>query len=258
LTRSFPAQSNGVGSAPFPPRLELLPDDVHVVRFCLEETFAGATELLDDAERGRAARFVFDRDRRRFIAAHAWVRLVLGRCLDRAPASLRFAASSHGKPHLVDPPIDVRFNLSHAGERALLALTVGLDVGVDVEEERPIEILDLARRFFAAAESDTLVALPAPEQHAAFFRCWTRKEAFVKALGEGLSFPLDAFEVSLADEDSPQLLRASRAPHALRDWRIRALRMEPGYAAALAAEAGDWRIVRWNAPAADVPSPRSL
>jgi 4'-phosphopantetheinyl transferase len=244
-----PAQA-GIESAPFPSRLTILPNHVHIVRCCLEKTFGGAAELLDDDERARAARFVFSRDRRRFIAAHSWVRVVLGRCLDRDPASLRFATGPRGKPHLVDPPLDVRFNLSHAGERALLALTLGRNIGVDVEQERSTELLALARRFLAPAEAHVLEGLAASDQRATFFRCWTRKEAFVKALGDGLAFPFDAFEVSLADEDSSPRPSASGAvPHALHDWRIVSLHMESGYAAAVAAQAGDWDIVRWNAVA---------
>ena len=239
-------------AAPFPARLELLAHEIHVVRFCLERAHDGALALLDTSERERAARFYFDRDRRRFIAAHASMRVVLGRCLDRPPQSLRFTAGSNNKPRLVDPPLDLHFNLSHAGERALLALTLGHEIGVDIEEERPIEMLELARRYFAPAEADELLALPPSEQRSAFFRCWTRKESFIKALGDGLAFPLDGFEVSLTKEDVPQLLRGCHAaPHALQRWRIVALEAEPGYAAALTADAGAGRIVRWSEPAAD-------
>lgn len=232
---------------PFPDRLTLTSDDVHVVRFRLDEPCDES--LLDAEERGRAARFVFDRHRRRFVAAHAWMRAVLGRCIDRPPASLRFAAGSHGKPSLVDPPMDVRFNLSHAGERALLAVVLGREIGVDVEKERPIETLQLAQRFFASGEYACLEALPEAERDPAFFRCWTRKESFIKAVGEGLSFPLDLFEVSLAREEAPQLLLACRASgQAMARWRVVSLPIDRGYAAALTAEAGGWRVHRWREP----------
>ncbi len=222
----------------------LLPDEIHVVRFPLDRPVEGALDLLDEDERARAARFVFDRDRRRFLAAHAWMRVVLGERLGRAPASVRFAVGSHGKPRLADAGLDLRFNLTHAGERALLAVTLGREVGVDLERHRPIEALDLARRFFAAGEQRALDAFDEAGQPAAFFRCWTRKEAFVKAIGDGLTFPLDGFEVSLEDTASDQLLQACpAAPHQRDRWRIVALPAEPGYAAALAAEAGAWRVV---------------
>jgi 4'-phosphopantetheinyl transferase len=233
----------------FPPTLQLLSSDVHVVVFRLDEPLRDAIELLDDGERARAGRFVFEPDRRRYISAHAAVRRVLGRCLDRAPESLRFTAEPRGKPRLVDGAADLRFNLSHAGERALLAVTCGLEIGVDIEQERSVDVRDLARRFFAPSEWQSLEALSLPEQVPAFFRCWTRKEAFIKALGDGLACPLDSFEVSVADDDSPQLLRGcSAVPDGLSRWRIVSLPVEPGYRAALAASAAGWRIVRWTEP----------
>jgi 4'-phosphopantetheinyl transferase len=241
-------------SRSFPSRLQLLSSDVHVVLCRLDQTLGDMMELLDDVERKRADRFVFEPDRHRFVAAHAWVRIVLGRCLDRAPESLRFTAGARGKPRLADAAVDLRFNLSHAGERALLAVTCGQEVGVDIERHRSIEVGDLARRFFAPSECQALQALGSSEQLSAFFRCWTRKEAFIKALGDGLSCPLDGFAVSVADDDeSPQLLRScTEVPDALARWRIVSLPMEPGYAAAIAAGAGRWRIVRWNEPAVAV------
>jgi 4'-phosphopantetheinyl transferase len=236
----------------FPPRLELLSNEVHVVVFRLDESLRDAHQLLDDGERERANGFVFEPDRRRFITTHAWVRLVLGRCLDRAPESLRFAVGPHGKPHLADAPVDLHFNFSHAGERALLAVTCGQEVGADIEQERSIEVGDLARRFFAPGEWQALQVLAASEQIPAFFRCWTRKEAFIKAIGDGLSCPLDGFEVSLADDESPQLLRSCTAvAGALERWRIVSLPVEPGYRAAIAAGAGEWRLVRWTEPVLD-------
>jgi 4'-phosphopantetheinyl transferase len=222
---------------------------VHVVRFCLDEPLDGAIDLLDDDERRRASRFIFDADRRRFVQSHAWTRIALAQCLDCAPQSLRFAIDSRGKPRLDRVRTDIRFNLSHSGERALLALALAQEVGVDLEQHRPIALVDLARRFFGAGEVAALEALPEADREPAFFRCWTRKEAFIKAVGDGFSFPLDGFEVSVADEgSSPQLLRASPfRPSALRDWRIVSLDGGPGYAAAVAASNTPWAVVRWEA-----------
>lgn len=228
-------------------RIECRSDVVHVVRLCLDDTIDGAIDLLDGDERNRAARFTFDQDRRRFIASHAGTRLVLARCLGRAAESLRFSVGPFGKPRLVDPPQDVRFNLSHAGERALLATTLGQEIGVDLEAHRAIEVIELAQTFFGPREIEALKMLPEPERVSAFFRCWTRKEAFIKALGQGLSFPLDGFEVSVQDDGSSQLLCAcAAAPDALRRWRIVALDAEPGYAAALAAGPTAWQVCRWD------------
>ena len=235
---------------PFPSSLELRSSEIHVVLLRLDAPLNDATALLDDGERERANRFVFERDRHRYIIAHAGVRTVLGRCLNRSPESLRFTAGPRGKPYLVDAAVDLRFNLSHSGERALLAVSEGQEIGIDIEKHRPIEIDLLARRFFAPAESDALHALDSSDQIPAFFRCWTRKEAFIKAIGDGLfGYPLDGFEVSVAEDDSPQLLRSCTAdPDAVARWRIVSLPVEPGYAAALAAGAGEWRIVRWSEP----------
>jgi 4'-phosphopantetheinyl transferase len=235
-----------------PSRLELESSDVHVVLFRLDQELPGAAALLDETERARADRFVFEADRRRFVTAHAWVRIVLGRCLDQAPESLRFTAGRRGKPRLVDGAADLRFNLSHAGERALLAVTRGQEVGVDIERERAIGTSDLARRFFAPSEWQALQGMDPSEQIPAFFRCWTRKEAFIKAIGDGLACPLDGFEVSLSDAESPQLLRSCTAVEGgLERWRIVSVPVEPGYRAAVAAGPGEWRIVRWTEPAPD-------
>jgi 4'-phosphopantetheinyl transferase len=234
-------------SPPFDDDVELRPNEIHVVRFCLDRTFDAALGGLDEVESERARRFVFDADRRRFISAHAFVRRALGRCLRQSPTSLRFVTDRCGKPRLLNPSIDLRFNLSHAGERALLAVTIGREVGVDIEQRRPIAAIDVARAFFADSEYAELARLHPSEQIDAFYRCWTRKEAFIKALGKGLVLPLNAFEVDLTCADSTQALRTCRdMAAAVQRWRIVPLQTEAGYAAALAAEAGDWTIVHWN------------
>jgi 4'-phosphopantetheinyl transferase len=217
----------------------------------------GSTEalrnLLAEDEWRRADRFVNESDRRRFVAAHGLARIILGRCVDRPPQSLHFAVASRGKPRLEDQAVPLRFNLSHAGGRALLAISRDREVGVDIERVRAIEVLELATRFFASGERAALCSLPSDQQQAAFFRCWTRKESFIKALGDGLSFPLDGFEVSLAAESAhegqePILRACDAAPDELGRWTIAPLVMDPGYAAALTAGGHGWRLVRWNQP----------
>ena len=241
-----------IPSRGFPSKLDLESSDVHVVLLRLDQQVPGAADLLDESELARADRFVFEPDRHRFVTSHAWVRLVLGRCLDRTPESLRFTAGPRGKPRLVDTAVDLRFNLSHAGERALLAVTRGQEVGVDIEQERAIGTSDLARRFFAPVEWQALQVMEASEQIPAFFRCWTRKEAFIKAIGDGLACPLDGFAVSLSDDQSPQLLRSCTAvAGGLERWRIVSVPVETGYRAAVAAGPGEWRVVRWTEPTPD-------
>ncbi len=196
-----------------------------------------ALDLLDDEERARAARFVRDADRRRFVVSHSAVRRLLASVLGARPRDLRFEAGRHGKPRLSAPARDVRFSLSHSGDHALVALAIGRDVGVDIECWRPIEILPLARRFFAATECARIEPLDPPARPAAFFRVWTRKESFVKATGRGLSFPLRDFDVDPDGRgDDPVVLRADgeHAPGAL--WTIRSLDAPDGCSAALAVE----------------------
>ena len=214
---------------------------VHVSVIRLDEPVA--SDLLDEEERRRAGRFVFDRDRRRFVAAHAATRAILGRFLDADPASLRFAVADGGKPRLIDPPIDLRFNLSHAGERALLAVALGREVGVDIEARRVLsDPMQVANQVFTAAERAHLRALPASDFEDVFFRLWTRKESFIKARGDGMRFPLRGFEVSAAI-DGPQLLLSCAAePADLDRWTMVALPSEPDYFAALTVEGRDFVV----------------
>jgi 4'-phosphopantetheinyl transferase len=218
---------------------------VHVLCFSLdsfEPYCAELTALLDRAERARAARWVLERDRTRYVIAHALMRQVLGSSLDVPPSTLQFDVGPHGKPRLREAPFDLRFNLTHSGEQALLAVALGREVGIDIEAERPIDELALARRFFSPAEYAALAAVP--DRRAAFFRCWTRKESFVKARGDGLSFPLDGFDVGLEPQAEQLLMACRAAPAELARWTTRAVCVGSGFAAALTAEGRDWRIVQ--------------
>lgn len=191
-----------------------------------------ASTLTAD-ETGRAARFRFPADRNRYIAAHGALRDILARYLNREPGQVRFSANQYGKPTLPGCPLE--FNLSHSGDFALVAVTRGRKVGVDVERFRPdVDFERLASRFFSSREAAELTAFPAAQRLAAFFRCWTRKEAYIKAQGLGLSLPLKDFDVSLGD---PALLYATRpdaeeAGH----WRVFSLQVDPFYAGAVVVE----------------------
>jgi 4'-phosphopantetheinyl transferase len=224
--------------------------EVQVWRIPLDldpETLAVLSDLLDPLERARAGRFRFERDRRRFIAARGRLRQVLSRYSGGRPEALRFRYGPHGKPELEpeDRSDSLRFNLSHAHELALLAVARGRDVGVDLEwSGREVEALELAERFFSRAEARALWRLPEPRRAAAFFRCWTRKEAYIKARGEGLSLPLDAFDVSLARGHQSALLATRGDPEEAARWRIRDLPAGPGYVAAVAARGRGWRMRR--------------
>jgi 4'-phosphopantetheinyl transferase len=195
--------------------------------------------LLSPDELERAARFVFTRDRRRFIAARAALRSILGERLGEAPSRLRFDYGPQGKPALASAwqESGIQFNLAHSGDWALVALACNKRVGVDLEQIRPlVEGREIARRHFSPRETADLWSLPLELQEEAFFRCWTRKEAYLKALGCGLSLALDAFDVSLLPGDAPALLAARDDPHAPARWRMADLRPTPGSFGAVVVE----------------------
>lgn len=198
-------------------------------------------DVLESGEWDRANRFARPSLRRRFVSAHGATRRLLGRMLNRPPASIRYELGCHGKPRLANPPIDLRFNLSHSGERALLALAVGREVGIDIEELRPIDVLALAEDVFSASERAALASVPPECRLDAFYAGWTRKESFIKARGEGLSFPLQAFDVSLEPREGQLLLACRHSRRDLEQWTIVSIPAESGYAAALTVEGAGFR-----------------
>jgi 4'-phosphopantetheinyl transferase len=206
-------------------------------------------EILDDQERSRAARFLAPDHRRRYVAAHAALRLVLGHYLDEDPRRLRFAQGTHGKPTLAHPSAhDYRINLSHSAERALIAVARRRDVGVDIEVHRPeVDVYALAKYVLSPAERRAFAAVPAPDRRAAFFRAWTRKESFVKGIGEGLACPLASFDISLDERTDNALLECRRMPAGAARWTILPLDVGPAAAAALTA-AGPLRLHRRATP----------
>lgn len=203
------------------------------------EVDADAQALLSEEERLRARRFLREVDRRRYIVGRAGLRKVLGTRLGIEPEGLRFAYNSWGKPEIdLGDPTGLYFNLSHSAGEAVLVLSAHADVGVDIEEIRPIEE-DVASHFFSPSECAALAALPVGEQLAGFYRCWTRKEAFVKAHGAGLSVPLDGFDVSLEMEKGQHLLtRLDREIGLLSDWTLLNLDVSDGFCGALAVCSG--------------------
>ncbi len=191
------------------------------------EELAACAEWLDAGERARAARFRHERDRDRFVARRGKVRELLGRDLGIAPGKLRIEADAHGKPVLPDAP-DLHFNLSHSNGYALVATARGRAIGCDIEWRNPeLACPRVARRLFARKEYSALAALPPPLWVAGFYNCWTRKEAYVKALGLGLSYPLDAFTVSVAPGEPARFTSDEQG------WTLASFEPVPGYQAAL-------------------------
>ena len=167
------------------------------------------------------------------------LRILLGAYFDANPSSLEFTYSEKGKPHVSHRPgqLDLRFNVAHSGDVILLAFTEGRRLGIDVEQVRPdFATDDIAERFFSGAERKCLRNLPATQRHDAFFRCWTRKEAYLKATGDGLSMPLDQFDVSLAPGEPARLIETRPDPAEANRWELQDLPVPSGYAGALVIE----------------------
>ena len=206
--------------------LELARDTVHVWR-----TVTGVSparldsfrDVLAPDERARAARFLYEDDRRRYTVARGVLRTLLGR--------------------------DLRFNLSHSGGLALHAFAAGREVGVDVERIRPeTDVTGVAGHSFSPAEVDALASVPAGRRREAFFNGWTRKEAFIKAHGEGIALGLSRFDVTLRPGEPARLLRFDDDPAEAARWTLCALEAGDGYKAALAVEGGGWRLECWEYP----------
>lgn len=199
-----------------------------------------SASLLSPAERKRACRFASSTAARRYIVSRARLREVLGARLGVRPESVELVYGAGGKPALANAGwTRVRFNLSHCDDLAVYALSAsGCEVGIDVEAIRPLPEADvLAARFFSRREHAAYRALRRRDRPLGFFQCWTRKEAFVKALGEGLSHPLDSFDVSLAPGAPAELLHVDPGPGVDRNWRLASFSPAPGFVAAVAAEA---------------------
>jgi 4'-phosphopantetheinyl transferase len=226
-----------------PPQFPLLgPDEVHIWCVVLDRPDSRVRNLrrtLAPDEQGRAERFHFRRDREQFIVARGMLRKIVGRYAGVEAHRLRFCYNSYGKPFIAEElnPSRVSFNLSHSQGLALLAVSRQRELGIDVEYVRPELVKEqVAEHFFSRREVAVLRALPAAVQAEAFFNCWTRKEAYVKARGQGLSLPLDEFDVSLTPGDAAALLSIRGDTHEASRWALHALHPAPNYIGALALE----------------------
>jgi 4'-phosphopantetheinyl transferase len=225
---------------------------VHVWRVSLNQetsTMRALFATLTPDECERASKFHFQKDREHFIVARGVLRDILAGYLDTSPARIRFSYNQYGKPALAQAggTEDLRFNVSHAHEVALYGFARGRDIGLDIEFVREdFASLEIAERFFSTDEVSILRTLPTAQQTVAFFNCWTRKEAFIKALGEGLSHPLDRFSVSFVPGEPAALLSTADDRHEAARWSLVELTPGGGYAAALALEGPAPEISLWN------------
>lgn len=204
--------------------------------------------LLSVDEIERAGRFRFPMHRDRFVARRGILRTLLGQALERPPQTIRFTCSAYGKPHLYQAPNSrLQFNLSHSEGLALIALTLGRDVGIDVERvTSTLRDDSVPEQFFHPREVALLRSLPQSDQAQAFLRCWVHKEAYIKALGKGLSLPLHSFDTSQAWSTSACCGHALDDPETAKVWTLRGLTPASGYTAALVAEGNNWKPVFWN------------
>jgi 4'-phosphopantetheinyl transferase len=236
---------------PLPPdAIPPLERNVHVWALALDERKFDPVlwyNRLSLQEQARAARFKFERDRKRFIVAHAALRAILARYGNNDPAHLEFVEGRSGKPRLAPPWAASRleFNLSHSGERALVAVNLGDDVGVDIEfVNADFEFQDIADHFFTQRETTALRELPEELQRRVFYKCWTSKEAFLKAKGTGLSGKLDEVDITLEDKRNVKI-------HAHVDgWMLVPLLADDEYESALVIKSRPAEIVcyQWQAP----------
>jgi 4'-phosphopantetheinyl transferase len=191
-------------------------------------------QFLAPDERTRAERFRFENLQHSFVVTRGALRVLLGRYLHVPPAKIQIEYGSKGKPSLAEPEL-ATFNVSHSGGLAVFAFAAGCEIGVDVEEIRPpADMLDIAQRFFCPAETAELISLPANQRELAFFNCWTRKEAYIKALGEGLSLPLDGFQVTLRPGEPASIIHLAGDANAASNWKLHDLGLSTAYAGALA------------------------
>lgn len=235
-----------------PEDVSLEEDEVHVWKVGLGvplNTIGQLQHILSEDEVKRAEQFRFEKDRLHWITAHAILRILLGHYLDSDPRGIAFTSNDYGKPFIAFPSygIRLRFNLSHSGNLALYAFTYNRHIGVDVEQMRgSIEYETLAQHYFSPYERATLQALPPTVRQEAFFQCWSRKEAYIKARGSGLSVPLDQFDVSLTPGEPAALLDSREDPQAQKRWSLHAISPESNYTGALVVEGTGWHLSCWQ------------
>ncbi len=219
--------------------LELARDEVHIWSAFLDRTISPYHSLLVAGERKRAGRFHFEKERNRFIVRRGILRILLGCYLGVEPERVLFSYGKNDKPALADDfnRKKIHFNLSHSEGLAIYAFIRNREIGIDIERIRDMPEMDqIAMSFFSPGENEVFRILPESGKRQAFFNCWTRKEAFIKATGDGLSYPLDKFDVSLARDEPARLVSIEGDSEAAARWSICDLNVNEGYQAAFVKE----------------------
>lgn len=212
-----------------------------------EATVTQLYAILSADEQQRAQRFRFPKDQQAFTVARGGLRIVLSRYLQCPAAELRFTYNAYGKPAIAHPATALEFNVSHSRGLALYVITRDRAVGIDVEYIRTdFPTMEIAKSYFSAAEQAELRSLPPSLQPEGFFNAWTRKEAYIKAIGHGLSMPLAEFDVSLTPCKPANLLAVRVPGQAASDWSLQHLAPAPGYVGAIAVAGHAWQLQRWH------------
>lgn len=240
----FPSRSPAAG-------LEVAPGTIQVWSIRLDPPAERVEQLgqsLAADEWQRANRFRFEKHRRQYVVGRGALRALLAAYLGIRPQDVQFTYGPRGKPFLA-PPLNaggLQFNLSNSDELALVGFVLGAEIGVDVEYRRPMpDCEQIAERFFSQSEREALRAIAAPRKEEAFFNCWTRKEAYLKAVGEGLAAPLDSFDVTLAPGDPPRMLALEGDAERAARWWLHHLLPADDYIGAVAIEGGTWKVETW-------------
>jgi 4'-phosphopantetheinyl transferase len=233
-------------------KLTLGEKDIHVWRADHDLpmiVFQNLYETLSIDEKMRAERFHFEKDRKRFIARRGILRTILGCYLGVEPSQLQFCYVKNGKPALADSfgKEPILFNMSNSEDLAIYGFTRDQEIGVDVEHIRDIPEMDqIAERFFSVGENAVFRSLPRSKKRQAFFSFWTHKEAFIKAIGEGLFYPLNRFEVSFSPDEPIRLLSIDGDSAKASQWFMLSLKPAAGFTAALAIKGHSWRLQLWQ------------
>lgn len=234
-----------------PLNLTLSDNEVHVWRVTLDVDTTIVQSFfatLCDAEKQRAERYHLQLHRDRFVVGRGVLRQILAGYIQIHPSEISFSYNSYGKPSLVVTDKELlHFNLSHSQELALIAVTQNCDVGVDLEYIRnDFPYAEIAAKFFSPTEVTNLRSLPPHLQTTAFFTCWTRKEAFIKATGKGLSLPLDKFDVSLLPSEPARLLYTAWDESEAQRWTLQEIIPDAGYVGAIALPQNNWRFQQYR------------
>ncbi len=236
-----------------PADIRLPENEVHVYAAALDVPQAKLDafwQTLTTDEQARAQQFYFEHDRHHYIVARGLLRLLNGRYLSTPPSHIQFTYGQHGKPALAAQHHHknqiLEFNLSHSHGMALIGFSWNRPLGVDIEPVRFIKDGDqIAKRFFSAWEYEQYTAVSPQDKPQAFFNCWTRKEAYIKAIGDGLSCPLNAFDLTLTPGKPATLLRVRGSQVEAKKWQLHSLQPRPNFVGAIIARGKRWQLQKW-------------